>query len=615
MRAAFALMALLSGIAACRPGPGAQRSVTAWRDLDALWFRERGEVRLSGTTRLRATATPSREGAVRVVVLEEYAGATGAQWRASVWLAAFLASQILDRDLTENRFNISVGGIVDGPSAGALMAVGFLAALTGAPVRPDASVTGALAPDGSLLPVEGIPEKLPAAQRAGKRIVGIPAGQARTTDARGETVDVVARGRALGIRVVEVEDLYDAYALLTGRRIERPAPVDPARMRLGRVATAALRARARALLDRGPRDAEEPVAEGARAQAERARRKSVAHLASGQIAAAYIRAIQAAALESAVTWLGRLGGDVRSTPWRRRVEGTALSIGQLENELSAAARRPPTASLLSAFGAAARARGCLEVARTLVEIASRIIGSARGPLERALRALQAHEKVFVAALYLAFADLAVERARDFFRTRDGEGSLRLEPGRLRRTAASLVSAASGNVHYVEALLLSDTATTYRQTIERVRAAFAQHERSYLCALQLAHLALSLRDADEKDRFSELLRLTAAAVSYVDSALVIAKYYFLGAALPGVGEKRRQRRAEALAVLLRRAETDARAAAAQAVARVGTILREARLFYQAAVGLAAGSGGDRLRALRFYWRSGVASRLAAWISTR
>src|SRR5438874_8849267 len=105
---------VLLALSACRP-PAPH---VASRQLDALWFRDEGGERKFGTTRIRATVVPSVERQVRVGVLEEYVGATGVQWRTSVWLASFLAAEMLERELTENQYVISAGGFIDGPSAG-----------------------------------------------------------------------------------------------------------------------------------------------------------------------------------------------------------------------------------------------------------------------------------------------------------------------------------------------------------------------------------------------------------------------------------------------------------------------------------------------------------------
>ena len=90
------------------------------------------------------------------------------QWRAGVWVSAFVAATTLDKDLTDFTFSATSGGYIDGASASGLMAGGFLAAMTGAPIDPTATMTGIINPDGTIGPVGGIPEKFARRDREGQ---------------------------------------------------------------------------------------------------------------------------------------------------------------------------------------------------------------------------------------------------------------------------------------------------------------------------------------------------------------------------------------------------------------------------------------------------------------
>ena len=75
---------------------------------------------------------------------------------------------------TDVHINFPGGAPVDGPSAGAAMAVAAVSALTGRPVDGSAAVTGEIGVQGRVLPVGGVPAKIEAARRAGLQRVIVP---------------------------------------------------------------------------------------------------------------------------------------------------------------------------------------------------------------------------------------------------------------------------------------------------------------------------------------------------------------------------------------------------------------------------------------------------------
>lgn len=75
---------------------------------------------------------------------------------------------------TDVHINFPGGAPVDGPSAGAAMAVAAVSALTGQPVDGSCAITGEISVQGQIRPVGGVPEKVQAACRAGLIRVCIP---------------------------------------------------------------------------------------------------------------------------------------------------------------------------------------------------------------------------------------------------------------------------------------------------------------------------------------------------------------------------------------------------------------------------------------------------------
>src|SRR5690606_24451673 len=176
---------------------------------------------------------PNPDRSAQVGIYEEMAGGTGPQWRAGVWISAIVASTTLNKDLTDFTFSAASGGYIDGASASGLMAAGFLAALTGAPVDAKPTMTGTINPDGTIGPVAGIPEKLLASVDKGKTRIGYPIGMRYAKSAKtGDTVDLEQLAKQHGAVAVEIADIHQAYKFLTGRQLPAPVPVDPKEMAL-----------------------------------------------------------------------------------------------------------------------------------------------------------------------------------------------------------------------------------------------------------------------------------------------------------------------------------------------------------------------------------------------
>ncbi|HET9961317.1 MAG TPA: S16 family serine protease [Nitrospiraceae bacterium] len=102
----------------------------------------------------------------------------------------------------------------DGPSAGAVMAVGFAALLKGDHVQRGIALTGTIDKDGRIGSVGGIPDKVRAAAREGYRTVLIPEDQ--LTDPRW---NLTRLGWELNVEIREVGTIEQAYQLMTGNAL------------------------------------------------------------------------------------------------------------------------------------------------------------------------------------------------------------------------------------------------------------------------------------------------------------------------------------------------------------------------------------------------------------
>jgi Lon-like protease len=115
---------------------------------------------------------------------------------------------------------VSVQGVTyrptatDGPSAGAVMAVGFIATLKGDRIQRGTALTGTLEPGGRIGWVGGIPDKIRAAKREGYHTVLVPRGQLYSPQ-----WNLVELSFQLNISVKEVDTVDDAYLLMTGKTL------------------------------------------------------------------------------------------------------------------------------------------------------------------------------------------------------------------------------------------------------------------------------------------------------------------------------------------------------------------------------------------------------------
>lgn len=102
----------------------------------------------------------------------------------------------------------------DGPSAGAAMAVGFIAMFKGDRLQRGIAMTGTLEPGGRIGPVGGIPDKMRAAAREGYRTILVPTGQIY-----GPNWNLSQVAMELNLIVREVDTIDQAYEIMTGQHI------------------------------------------------------------------------------------------------------------------------------------------------------------------------------------------------------------------------------------------------------------------------------------------------------------------------------------------------------------------------------------------------------------
>ena len=151
---------------------------------------------------------------------------TEVDMQGSARLAARVASQLTGHPVSAHDFFFVVRSNsqqIGGPSAGAAMTVGAIAAINDWSVREDALMTGTINPDGTVGPVGGIAEKATAAASIGVTRFLFPAGQEVVPFGTARVVNMTQYCRdELRIDCLPVADVIDAVALMTDHVIERP---------------------------------------------------------------------------------------------------------------------------------------------------------------------------------------------------------------------------------------------------------------------------------------------------------------------------------------------------------------------------------------------------------
>ncbi|HUR68971.1 MAG TPA: S16 family serine protease, partial [Candidatus Thermoplasmatota archaeon] len=152
---------------------------------------------------------------------------TAVDMQGSARLAARTAAQLSGVDVHARDFFFVVRSgseQIGGPSAGATMTVGAIAALNGWKVRDDVLMTGTIDPDGTVGPVGGIAEKAAAAAQTGVVRFLFPAGQ-EVVPLGDRSVNLTQYcASELKIECIPVVDVVDATALMTDHAFDR-APV------------------------------------------------------------------------------------------------------------------------------------------------------------------------------------------------------------------------------------------------------------------------------------------------------------------------------------------------------------------------------------------------------
>ena len=597
------------------PTPG-ERTV----HVNALNVRE-GPPASGGTNsvdvRVR-TITPN--GDLHVGFVETGVGAIGPQWHDAGWEAVLIASMMLGVDPTNYEFDFTNEGFIDGPSAGCLMTVAVLAALRGDTPRPDATMTGTIDPDGTVGPVGGIPHKMHGAADIGKKLVLVPIGQRYDMDLNTkQMVDVVAEGQQLGMDVREVGNVYDAYQLIVGKPLPRPAvtstaPQFPSRA-FDRIKTVEGAWYTRYSQERTRfnnfKSATQKSFASSSQFADQLAAKSIKDLNQGLVGLAYFE------ITDAVSSIRQTNADATVTEqYQSGGFNAALnyleSIASVENDLGVEAKQiqsqqPKTVSdvvgLFDAYSNLGAAEG------TLLGVENRIstlkTNMAKMTNDQILdQLLSIGDDMTSASNYIQIVKDELDFESGFGTT--GVPSVNLIYG----VANTLSNAGDANIAVFESTSLPDLSQAFNESTDQVKNLLFENDGDYRVAVLSTRGEGVLYSSMANGLPKAAMVFGSAQNTYAYSSGLIAKYYSLGGHLDKNFNVTSFENDKALVAMLDFADERVK----ELVSLDGDdVPIPAILYYENAHALRLGSPNDQMTALNYYWQAVVLAQAEAYLT--
>ncbi|MCF8527011.1 MAG: hypothetical protein K9G24_06740 [Candidatus Nanopelagicales bacterium] len=273
---------------------------------------------------------PSPDGGYGVDLADIAAEGAGKSWQAATAAAATTATLLSGTDPETVSIRYTVTGPIDGPSAGAILTVGTIAAIRGDLLKPGVTMTGTVSPNGAIGRIGGAKMKIGAAAAAGYSTVLLPVLNATLDQDAPDnaTGDAVTYGKSLGVDVILVSNIKEAYIRFTGSPLLGTA-MNPQAL-VTPVVTAAGMEQARTLA-RSALEAAATVTDPA--QAARAAEKATGALNTSDPAIAYARAVDAR--RTAQQALAKQASEAAIA--RDGLPATAAAVSQEADELAEAA--------------------------------------------------------------------------------------------------------------------------------------------------------------------------------------------------------------------------------------------------------------------------------------
>jgi len=564
------------------------------------------------------TVEPSEVEGLRVGFFEEEVGGSGPMWEAAGWTAVSVGSLLLGIDPTRYEFSFSVGGEIDGPSAGALMTVGVVAAILGDEVRTDAAMTGTISPDGIIGPVGGIPHKVEGAAEDGRTLVLVPGGQRYDLNLNtGQLDDVVDVGKRLGIEVQQVSTIYEAYEALTGSSLPRPQGVGTTD--LPSSAFDKLRAKAREWFGRyqQARSRFDSLPEAYRTffeqdmlEADALAAQAGSALQEGLAAVGYERALDAGALAETVlesATLDMVYVEQGLGPLVDRITALAAVNSRLQASLERLEAEIPRTStdvlaLVDAYSNVAVAQGAVLEGNGILDLLA----------EGDFTEDELLDLIFLAASEYITADFFLDAAENNLDYGLGFGTAPVpDEAALQAVAGIMRRAADANLAFFETVIVEDMAQAFGIHPDQVKLDFLTIDSDYDTAVGASGSAAFFEQELTTEPERSIAILGSALTAWAESNVVVAKYYSLGAQVDfeqGVitGFSRERLLTDTLNLATNRAE--------ELLRLVGEEEPVPALYYhENAKSYREGDAQDKVSALFYDWQAAALAEMLAYFN--
>jgi predicted S18 family serine protease len=580
-----------------------------------------GDANVTGKVyKVKVRVKPNKTRKLRVGFFEEEVGGTGSQWRSAGWMAAITGTQLLGLHLADYSFTFDVTGKIDGPSAGGIMTAAVLSSILGDKIKNNVSMTGTINPDGTIGPVGGIPQKLIGAKKAKIKMVLIPSGQRFSLNLKtGETEDVINLGLDKGIKVKEVADIYEAYRLLTGKKLPKPKVSDQT-PEISSRNFSRIKGKATEWYDKYRKSLTEYAAQPAlyktaeldnlMVEANGYAKKSDNYLTQGLAAPSYDKAFMAAVLADLSLQGSKLmesyissNGNISTT--KAYIEGTKSS--QFSTSALLDRLRSEQPSSLSDVIGIADAYGMFSSAIGLGMNADDNLNQPASSNQEALT------NYAYAISFYSLAGQVLTRAGDSLDFGVGYGKkAKINKKRLKELSEALRKAAEANLDYFDNVVLAEMAKKAGVSMDIMKEEFANNDFNYAFAVATLNVTPIVKKKLSKGMQRDLATLGDSLQSFLLSSGLIAEYYSLDAIFDNNGNITGVSNEKALINMLDIADK-------KAVAYINLAKKLKAdsplpvLHYEIGKVLREGDVNDKLDALTEFWTASTEARLLAMLS--